>query len=350
MQKICSLGLIGYGGAGSHHVEMIKKLDFLSIDAVYDIDIDKQTQALMNGLKVFVSYEDLLSLSSLDAVIIATPNESHAPLCIAALKAGKHVICEKPVTLNSDELLSVLHAAKKYNKRFIVHQNRRWDPDYLSILNIIKSKSIGEVYSIQSRVQGAIGVPQDWRLSPESAGGMLFDWGVHLIDRAILLYDEKIISIYCKLSRIMGDLVDDGIKLIIYFENNKVLQIDIGTNDLIKLPMWFVNGVNGTAVIDGWNLQGKVVERKKKVSGLVPPILAGVGVTRTMAPLSSEFVTEKSIPVVDLSINEFYKNCYDVFVNNVEQVILNEQVLRVMQIMETAIESDRTNSVIYCNL
>lgn len=349
-KKTCSIALVGYGGAGAHHITMLKKTDFFTVAGIYDIDPTRCSIAVMEGYKIFSSLDDILQDKTITAVLIATPNDSHKDISIASLKAGKHVICEKPVALNSIELAAILEVAQAENKHFIVHQNRRWDPDYLIIKDIFNKKMVGEVYSLQTRAQGAIGVPRDWRLLQECAGGMLYDWGVHLIDRSILLFKEKIVSVYCRLSYITGEKVDDGFKLMINFENNKLLTVEVGTNDLIKLPMWYVNGINGAAIIEGWNLNGHIIERKKKVDGLVPPILAGVGVTRTLAPLPDDLINKFPLPKPEGNVMEFYENAYDCFMLGKAPLVKNEQVVRVMKIMEAAIESHKTSSAIACDL
>ncbi|MDZ6245763.1 Gfo/Idh/MocA family oxidoreductase [Klebsiella pneumoniae] len=348
--KTCSIALVGFGGAGAHHLNMLKTTDYFTVAGIYDIDPARCAVAIAEGYNVFSSLDAMLQDLTIDAVLIATPNDSHKDISIAALKAGKHVICEKPVTLNSEELSDILEVAQSVEKHFIVHQNRRWDPDYLIIKEIFNKKMVGEVYNLQTRAQGAIGVPRDWRLLQKCAGGMLFDWGVHLIDRSILLFDERILSVYCRLSYITGEEVDDGFKLLINLENNKSITIEVGTNDLIKLPMWYMNGINGAAIVEGWNLNGYVIERKEKVNGLVPPILAGVGVTRTLAPLPDNFINKSPLPEVKGNIIEFYENAYDCFMFNKAPLVRNDQVMRVMKIMEAAIQSHNTNSAIACYL
>ena len=95
--------------------------------------------------------------------MIATPNDLHKELSIAALKAGKHVVCEKPVALNTAELDEIVAVAQETGNTFMVHQNRRWDPDFLLVRELYRNGQIGDLFQLESRVQGANGIPGDWR-------------------------------------------------------------------------------------------------------------------------------------------------------------------------------------------
>lgn len=91
-------------------------------------------------MKIYESFEAVLADEKVDAVLIATPNDSHKELAITALEAGKHVVCEKPVTMTSEDLLAIMDVAKRVNKHFMVHQNRRWDEDFLIIKEMFEQK------------------------------------------------------------------------------------------------------------------------------------------------------------------------------------------------------------------
>ena len=96
-------------------------------------------------------------------MILAVPNNFHKPLSIEAMRAGKNVICEKPVMLNAQELEEVLAVAKETGRQFSVHQNRRWDKDFLMVKKMLEDGTIGKPFYIESRVQGSKGIPGDWR-------------------------------------------------------------------------------------------------------------------------------------------------------------------------------------------
>src|SRR5699024_10898131 len=128
------------------------------------------TTLFRSGFETYDNFEAILNDEVVEGILIATPNDSHKELAITAMRAGKHVLCEKPVAMNVEELDEILAVAKETGKTFMVHQNRRWDPDFLMVRNMYQQKPIGEVFQIESRVQGANGIPGDWRHLKEHGG------------------------------------------------------------------------------------------------------------------------------------------------------------------------------------
>lgn len=182
-----NFAVIGYGGMGSYHVHNImpNENERIHVVGTYDISGERQKISSQHNHKIYTSLEEVLTDETIEAVLIATPNDSHKDLAIKALNAGKHVVCEKPVTMNVEELDEILKVAKETGKTFMVHQNRRWDPDFLITRELYKNQQIGELFQIETRVQGANGIPGDWRHELKHGGGMLLDWGVHLLDQLL---------------------------------------------------------------------------------------------------------------------------------------------------------------------
>ena len=167
--------IIGYGGMGSWHGEYLRHSDVVNLMGVYDIKPERCEAAEKNGIHAYSSLKALLSDPAVDFVTIAVPNDMHKPLAIEAMKAGKHVISEKPVTLSSADLQEMFDASDKYHRLFTVHQNRRWDGEFLLMRDIYHSGDLGQVYRMESRVHGSRGIPGDWRGTPEHGGGMILD-------------------------------------------------------------------------------------------------------------------------------------------------------------------------------
>ena len=132
--KVIGGAVIGYGGMGNFHSEKMQTVDGIELIGVYDIDPERNKLAESKGIHAYSTREELLADPRIELVTVATPNDVHKEIVIAALAAGKNVICEKPVSMNSAELEEMIAAANKYGKLFTVHQNRRWDEDYLNTL------------------------------------------------------------------------------------------------------------------------------------------------------------------------------------------------------------------------
>ena len=141
--------VIGYGGMGSWHVKHIQDSDVVTLAGIYDIDPAKQEKAKSNGIRSYESREALLADPEIELVTIAIPNDVHEEVGIAALSAGKNVIMEKPVTLSLDSLERLIACANEHGVRFTVHQNRRFDVDYLAMKKIHDSGEIGKIIDIQ---------------------------------------------------------------------------------------------------------------------------------------------------------------------------------------------------------
>lgn len=340
--------VIGYGGMGGYHArELIGENEYVTTYGTYDILDEKQIEAQKEGFNIYKSYEEVLADSQVDAVLIATPNDSHKDLAIKALEAGKHVVCEKPVAMNLAEFDEIMSVVEKTGQTFMVHQNRRWDEDFLMIRSLYQQQTIGEIFQIESRVHGANGIPGDWRHLKAHGGGMVLDWGVHLLDQLLFMVKSPIKSVFSDLSYVLGDEVDDGFMSFITFQNGVKAQVEVGTSNFIKLPRWYVKGLEGNAVIEDWDLSGKIIKQKLTETKVEPtPIQAGQGLTKTMAPPSEEMIEQLELPKGVAEYSEFYHNFYQVITGKEEAVVKNEEVRKVLELIEDIFESARTGQVI----
>lgn len=129
----CGTVIIGYGGMGGWHTQQLKTMEEINLLGVYDILPGRNLLAEEKGLHAYSSFEEVLNDPQVDLVTVAIPNDQHRDVCIQAMEAGKNVICEKPVALNSRQLQDMIDASKKNGVLFTVHQNRRWDEDFLTM-------------------------------------------------------------------------------------------------------------------------------------------------------------------------------------------------------------------------
>lgn len=348
MSKEHKLGIIGYGGMGKWHHLNMNKVDGVAAAAVFDISQEALNRAKAYGLRTYNTLDGILRDEDIDIITIATPNDFHCPYAIEAFKAGKHVITEKPAALSSGELQKMIDASGQYNRVFSVHQNRRWDNDYRTIKEIYDSNMLGRVYSIQSRVMGSRGIPGDWRAKKKRGGGMMLDWGVHLIDQALDVIKSKVTDVYVRMQHVNHTEVDDGFQLFITFECGLVYLIEVSTNAYINLPRWHMSGVLGTAVVDDWACSGRIVKRiTGKETDDAKPIEAGAGLTKTMAPRTKASVEEFPLPKVQTNEwKEYYENFIKVIGGEAELIVRPGQVMRVMKIMEASFVSEMENRAV----
>jgi len=330
---------------GHEHVRKLKEVKEIVVGGTFDVKPERQELSASLGLKAYPSFASVLDDPAIAIVLLATPNDTHRDLAVAALGAGKHVICEKPVALSTAEFDQIVAAAKQADRLFMVHQNRRWDEDYLTVRKLLQEGTIGRLYHLESRVLGSRGIPGDWRKLARHGGGMVLDWGVHLLDRLVFLIPGKITQVFCKMNHPTGQEVDEGFHLFLTFEGGQTALVEVGTRHFQPLPLWLVLGTNGTALIKDWSLEGSVVALGKD-EGDAQPIVAGAGLTKTMAPRTEAAEVRLSLPVVRSDVRDFYRNFVEAVQGRAEPLIKNEEVRRIMLLMEAAFESHRRGAVV----
>jgi predicted dehydrogenase len=348
--KPVGVGIIGVGGMGSYHGNKITEQlqDRAKLIGTFDIREVRQIRLAEKGWNPYPTREALLSDPRIDLVVIATPNEVHKEIALDAIAHGKHVLSEKPVTLSSEDLEEMIAAANKAGKIFTVHQNRRWDPDYLVAKKIIEENTLGHVFQIESRTHGSRGCPEGWRSEAAHGGGMVLDWGVHLIDQMLMLMEhKKLLTVYCQLTHVTTTEVDDGFRGIFTFEDDHSFLVEVLTNNFISLPRWYLLGVNGSARIKGWNHKdGEIIMVSDWENRDSVPIQAGVGITKTMAPRTDDTIEHFPLPEVHGDWVEYYYNLTDAIRGNAEPIVTHNQQRRLLKTLEAMFESGNTNTLI----
>lgn len=347
------LAIIGYGGMGGwHHQSIQEHVPGIEVVGAYDIRPEVEETAVKNGLHFYRTLEELWADETVDIVTVATPNNFHKELVISCLEHGKNVICEKPVAMNAGELEEMMVAAKKSGKLFSIHQNRRWDRDYVTIRQILKDGTIGTPYFIESRVQGSRRSLDGWRGYEVNGGGMVYDWGVHLADQLLDLIDSPVVSVDAHLFRVFSEEVDDNFKAFLRFENGISALIEIATNCFINQPRWHMSCTDGTAVIEDWDCRGKMVKLNsdEKMEWTNDIVYTAAGPTRTMAPRPVHTVAELALPEVHTEWADYYKNIVDVIDNGAELIVKPQQALRVMKVIDAIFESEKTGHSISCRI
>jgi predicted dehydrogenase len=288
----------------------------------------------------------VLADPKVDIVTVATPNDVHKEIVIAALEAGKNVICEKPVAMNSRELQEMIDAANRNGVLFTVHQNRRWDEDFRIVRKLYEENTLGRIFRIESRTHGSRGIPGDWRNQKQYGGGMLMDWGVHLLDQLLLLLPQKIESVYAQMTNVTNEDCDDGFTAQLKFEGDLCVEVQVSTSNFIALPRWYVLGENGTALIQNFKLEGKIVIVSDWENRDAVPVNTAAGLTKTMAPRTSDTIQVYPLPEVESDILDYYRNMAKVVRGLEKPIVTHDQVRRVFRLMEAIVKSHETGEVV----
>lgn len=346
MKKIIGCAVIGHGGMGSFHSHRMVENPEVEFLGAYDI-LPGRLENLPGGGKAYSSLEELLADPKIELVTIATPNDVHKELVIKSLEAGKNVISEKPVTMTSRDLEEMIAASERSGKLFTVHQNRRWDPDYLAVKNVFDKNTLGKIFTIESRVHGSRGIPGDWRNQKEHGGGMVLDWGIHILDQMLMMTaPRKLVSLYAHLDFVTNENCDDGFHIDATFDDGLVYRTEVGTSNFISLPRWYVLGENGSMVINDWNLNGEMVMVSDWENRDAVPIIAGVGLTKTMAPRTDDTIKHYPIEKVPGDWRDFYKNVCAVIRGEASPIVTLDQQRRLVRLIEAVFLSAEKNEAL----
>ena len=313
---------------------------------IYDIAPEAMEHAREKEIPVYDSFEAVLADESVSLVTVAIPNHLHKDICIRLMEAGKHVICEKPVALSSAELQEMIDAANRCGVLFTVHQNRRWDEDFLVVKKLLQENTLGNIFRIESRVHGSRGISGDWRNQKQYGGGMVLDWGVHLFDQILQMIPGKLKSVYSQLSFVTNEDCDDGFTALLNFENGPAVEVQVSTSNFINLPRWYVLGENGSAVIENFKMDGKIVMVSDWEKRDAVPVVTAAGLTKTMASRTKETIQEYPLPRVESDVRDFYRNVVKVIRGEATQLVTHAEVMRVMKLMEAIFASAETGKVI----
>ncbi len=345
-----NLVVVGYGGMGGWHADHALKSDVVELLGIYDIKPERSALARERGIFAYDSLDAPLADDRVDIITVAVPNDSHIDIVLRALEAGKNVICEKPVAMDSRELEEMISAAEKSGRIFSVHQNRRFDVDFLAMKQIKESGELGDIINIESRIHGSRGIPSDWRGEKKHGGGMVLDWGVHLIDQLLQIFDEKIERVNCVFDHITNQEVDDGFKLNIYFEGGKSAYIEVGTYNFIAMPRFYMRAQKGSAIITDWRENCRVTKCKYWHESEVIPVETAAGLTKTMAPRDFVTVDEYQLDRPSSDVHDYYRNFCAAIDGTATQLVTHAEMRRVMKVMEACFESDRLKQTINVEL
>jgi predicted dehydrogenase len=271
------VGIIGCGGISGMHMMGYNALpDEVEVVACCDINEERLKRYAKdhNIPNTFTDFNEMVKMKDLDAVSVTTWNNVHCPATVAALKAGKHVLCEKPMALSADEARQMEAAAKESGKLLQIGFVRRFEQNTRIIKDYIKNGKIGDVYHVRAECTRRAGNPMGWFADKKrSGGGPLIDLGVHVIDLArFLMGRPKAVSAYGATFNHIGTRMNlkdytrytasdyDGDKsdvedvciAMIRFDNGGVVTLEVSFSENIKNDNFSVqiHGTKGGASFD----------------------------------------------------------------------------------------------------
>ncbi|MGD8266925.1 MAG: Gfo/Idh/MocA family oxidoreductase [Desulfobacterales bacterium] len=254
--RAMGVGLLGYApSVGRLHGLGAGSTSGLRLRAVCDLSPVRSDQARQDfpGVTLQPDAEALAAAADVDLVIVATPPSTHAGLCLELMKAGKHVVCEKPLALNRRETDALEAMADQQQVHLSCHQNRRWDPDYLVIRDNLRRGLIGDLFYLETFVGGYHHPCGYWHSHAPVSGGTSYDWGAHYLDWIVSLIPKPVEAVIgTRHKRVWQDVTNaDQERIQIRFSGGveaEFLHSDIAA---ARKPKWYLLGTQG-AITAHW--------------------------------------------------------------------------------------------------
>jgi predicted dehydrogenase len=287
------------------------------------------------------SYEDLLRDKNLELVIVNTPDSFHFDMARHALKAGKHVVVEKPFTFTALEADELIRLAEEKKKILTVYQNRRWDGDFMTVRKILESGILGRLVEFEShfdRFRPAI-VPSTWKEEKGNHAGVLFNLGSHMVDQALLLFGlPEAVTAHLKIVR-TGGQVFDYYDIRLHYPSFAAL---LKCSYLVKEegPRFTLHGSDGSFLKWGIDPQEDILK-----SGVLP---VGESWGRDQESrwgilniLNDKGELVQRIPTEAGNYHLFYDNLFEAIRNGQPLAVKPQEARNAIRILELAVESNR---------
>ena len=295
-KKPIAIGIIGLGraGRGMHCRELESRKDSFKIAAVCDIIEERRKQvAEQYGAKAYEKVEDLIADPNVEMVDVASRSCDHYDHARMGLEAGKDVFLEKPMCCTYAEAKALKELAEKSDGNLYVRHNRRFEPAFQHIREIISSGILGDVYEIKLR-RVSYARRDDWQTILEFGGGQLLNWGPHIIDHGLRFLESPLKDIWSDLHLVaaVGD-AEDHLKIILTGENGRIVDLEISGGAAISQPEYLIWGTKGALLCKGSEITLRYLDPKAEL----PP--------RKVNPGTPEkgFGTPETLPWIEETIN-----------------------------------------------
>ena len=253
-QSPINVGIAGLGRTGwNNHADALAHLpEQFRVVAVCDPDRERQAEAIERfDCLAYATYEQLVADNAVELMVVATPSNLHAAQTIAAMRAGQHVIVEKPMASDLAGADAMIAVAEETGRILTVHQNLRYAADFVKVREVIASGVLGRIIEIRIH-NGGFDRRWDWQTLKRYGGGVLNNSGPHFIDMAMLLFDDPEPTVFCHMEATplyAGD-ADSHVKVVLKPKRGPLVEINITTACAYPQPNFLVLGTQGSLVCD----------------------------------------------------------------------------------------------------
>ena len=319
-KKTVRCAAIGYGGAfnmGKAHGQQIIAAGMEYV-AVCDIDPARTAEAEKDfpGIRTYNNVGDLVADPGVDLCVVITPHNTHAPLALQCLRAGKHAVLEKPFCITVAEATQMIETAKKNKAMLTVYHNRRLDGDHLAIKEALQKGLIGEPFHLEAYMGNYHFPGTWWRSDKKISGGAFYDWGAHFVDWVLAMMPYKMESITGFFHKRVwfGVSNEDQCQAIVRFEGGRVADIMQSSIARVPKPRYRILGTKG-AILDSWGGSFKLFT---EVEGMA---------------------AEMEMKYRDGQHWQYYRNIADHLLAGEPLMVKPEEARRVIAVIETAEKS-----------
>lgn len=345
MQPITT-ALLSFGMSGQvFHAPFLQVLPHFHLYAVWERS-SSIAQLKYPGIKTFRSLDELLQDPAIELVVVNTPNYTHYPYTKAALLAGKHVIVEKPFTVNTDEGQELIRIAADVGKVLSVYHNRRYDSDYKTVAKVLREGQLGDIVEAEfhfDRYKEELS-PKKHKEAPGPGTGALYDLGSHLIDQALQMFGKPS-AVFSDIQIIRsGSQVDDFFEVLFYYPDKRVR---LRCSYLVReaLPAYILHGKKGSFIKAKTDVQEKDLQAGKIPGsadwGREPVEEQGLLHTEIGGKIIRSHISSESG-----NYGDYYHSIYAAVRDGVIPEVTAQQGLDVVNIIEKAFQSQKERKVI----
>jgi len=255
---------IGYGAAYDIGTVQLRDIQAAGMTPVAVAELDperrKAAEEHFPGIETYASAGAMLKKSSADLVLVITPHNTHARLALQCLRAGKHVVSEKPLAITTEQCDAMIREAKKRRLMLSTYHNRHWDGSIMEAMkHIRRDRKIGDVVRVEAHMCGYSKPGPSWRGSMSISGGILYDWGVHLLEYGLQIIDSKIVEVsgfaktgfWSASSPWKGDTTEDEALAVVRFSSGAWMSLMMSSIDSNPRPgMVEITGTRGSYVME----------------------------------------------------------------------------------------------------
>jgi len=327
------VAVVGLGRAGYNiHINRMRNDQRFAIAAVADWLPERAREVGEEfNCPWYTDYRDLLRATDAEVVVVATFSDTHAAISRDVMRAGFHCICEKPIADSVRTARSLLDVEQETGRTLMVHHNYRFAKDVRHILDVIKTRRIGEVFEIRMRALH-FARRNDWQTMAKHHGGVLNNTCPHFIDAGLQFLGAPVTQLFCDLKQVAspGD-VEDHVKVLLKAENGRVYDMEVSSVCKFPEPKWTVLGSCGTLISDGSTSTIEWFD-PKKLKKL--PVIEAPSPGRTYGNDDVIPWQREEVPSVGPSIGDFYDNVWDVLRRGKPRVVTPEQAFEVVRITQ----------------